>query len=299
MKNNKTLFMVPSIFIFLLLSAFPIFKILVDIKKKVNIYVSVGSIIYLLLLILLSISVIVEIIYLVNYLFTKTDMKLINKLLWTILLLAFNILIIPYFYMRYVSKEDKLVSKSLIYLIPIILFSFILFYGIDTYNKELNIQREERKKIEEERNEYKTKDNLTTFIFRHGYKVSEVGEYDLYVQNKAKNIIFTAFTYDTTKYEQKTADDFINKGVSDISNGKEKFDLSKEKEVIDLDDKTITTVEYLGKTKESSLCVYKISVIIFKDKPDYLVYTVEVITKNNYDLYKKELLEILKNSKKN
>lgn len=299
MKNNKTLFMVPSIFIFLLLSAFPIFKILVDIKKKVNIYVSVGSIIYLLLLILLSISVIVEIIYLVNYLFTKTDMKLINKLLWTILLLAFNILIIPYFYMRYVSKEDKLVSKSLIYLIPIILFSFILFYGIDTYNKELNIQREERKKIEEERNEYKTKDNLTTFIFRYGYKVSEVGEYDLYVQNKAKNIIFTAFTYDTTKYEQKTADDFINKGVSDISNGKEKFDLSKEKEVIDLDDKTITTVEYLGKTKESSLCVYKISVIIFKDKPDYLVYTVEVITKNNYDLYKKELLEILKNSKKN
>lgn len=299
MKNNKTLFMFPSIFIFLLISAFPIFKILVDVKKIVNAYVSIGSIIYLLVLILLVIGVIVEIIYLIHYLFTKIEMKIGLKILWAVLLITINILIIPYFYMKYITKEDKLVFKSLIYLIPMIIFSFILFYGIDTYNKEINIQKAERKKIEEERNEYKTKDNITSFIFRHGYKVSEVGEYDLYVQNKTKNIIFTAFTYDTTKYEQKSADDFINKGVNDISNNKEKFDISKEKEVIELDDKTITTIEYTGKTKESSLCVYKISVISYKAKSDYLVYVVEVVTKNNYDLYEKEILEILKNSKIN
>ena len=299
MKKNKALFMFPSIFIFLFISAFPILKILVDIKKVTNIYISVGSIIYLVILILLVIVGIIEVFYLIYYLHTEVDMKFTYKLLWTVLLLGVNILIIPYFYMKFVTKEDKIVLKSLIYLIPVIIFSFILFYGIDKYEKQMNIIREERKRIEQERNEYKTKDGVTTFIFKHGYKTLEVGEYDLYVKNQAKNIIFSAFTYDTTKYEQKTPDDFINKGITDISNNKEKFDKTKEKEVIDLDDKVITTIEYTGKTKESSLCVYKISVISYKEKNDYLVYVVQVITKNNYDLYNKEILDILKNSKIN
>jgi hypothetical protein len=173
----------------------------------------------------------------------------------------------------------------------------IFCFGYSTYSKELNKINEERKRIEEERNEYITKDNQIIFTFRHGYKKEDVGEYDLYVQNKAKKVVFSAFTYETKHYEQKSADDFINKGINDISKNKEKFEVSKAKEVKEYDDKVITSVEYLGKTKESSDCIYMISVISFKNKPDYLVYVVEVVTKNNYDLYGKELLEILESSK--
>lgn len=297
MKNNKTMFMFPSILLFLLLAALPVFKILIDIKNVQSSFFSIVTIIYLLLIILLIIVVFIEELYLINYLFTKLKMNIYLKLLWAIMLLIFNILIIPYFYIKYVSKETKLFLKSLIYLIPIILFTFIFIYGFNTYITKANEIKEERKRIEEERNEFKTKDQKVSFTFRHGYKISEVGEYDLYVKNKSKNVIFTAFTYNTEDYEQKTADDFINKGIYDIAKDKEKFDIFKEKEILDEEDKTITTVEYVGKTNTSSKCVYKISVIIFKSNPNYLIYTVEVVTKNNYNLYKKEILEILKSAK--
>lgn len=297
MKKNKVLFMLPSILIFMLISIFPVIKILIDVKKIESIYFSFGCILYILLLILLCIIAVIEVIYLVNYIITKMEANIFKKILWVLLVLLFNVLIIPYFYTKYVIKENKVLYKSLLYLIPILFFIIIFIFGNNVYKTNINKINEERKRIEEERNDYSTKDNVSTFTFRHGYKQSEVGEYDLYVQNKAKKVVFAAFTYDTDKYEQKAVDDYLNKGISDVSAGKEKFELFKEKETIDSDDKTITTVEYVGKTKESSLCVYKISVISIKTKPNYYIYTVQIVTKSNYDLYIKEILEQLNSAK--
>lgn len=297
MKKNKVLFMLPSIMLFILIAIYPVIKILIDVKKVESIYLSFGTIFYLLLFIIICILIIVEMIYLINYIVTKLEMNILKKFLWILLILVLNVLIIPYFYTKYIIKENKVLYKSLLYLIPIIFFIIIFIFGNNVYKTSINKINEERKRIEEERNDYTTKDNVSTFTFRHGYKQSEVGEYDLYVQNKAKKVIFAAFTYDTDKYEQKAVDDYLNKGISDVSAGKEKFELFKEKEVIDSDDKTITTVEYVGKTKESSLCVYKISVISIKTKPNYYIYTVQIVTKSNYDLYIKEILEQLNSAK--
>lgn len=297
MKNRKSLFMFPSIFIFLLISIYPIIKILIDYKEIKNVYLSLGTIFILLLLVLLLIVVFVEEIYLINYLWTKMKMNIGLKILWTILLLGLNIIIIPYFYMRFVMGESKIILKSLIYIIPIVIFFGIFMFGYNKYIDKMNKKIIHQKKIDAERNEYKTKDGIVTFTFRHGYKKEDVGEYDLYVSNKSKNIIFTAYTYETFHYEQKTADDFITKGITDISVGKEKFNIFNDKKVIEKDDKVITTIEYAGKTKESSNCVYKISAITFKNKPEYIVYIVQIVTENNYDLYKKEMLEILENAK--
>ena len=297
MKKNKSLFMFPSVFVFLFVSLYPIFRILVDIKKIENVYFSLGSIVALLLFILLCIIVFIEEIYLLYYLYTKMNVSIIKKILWTVLLLLFNVLIIPYFYMKKVTNENKIVLKSLLYLIPIIVLIFVFSFGLNTYNEQVNKIKEERKRIEAERNIYNTKDNIVSFTFRHGYKKQDIGEYDLYVKNNEKNIVFTAYTYDTTLYEQTTPDQFITKGISDINKEKEKFDVYKQKEVKELDDKTINIVEYKGKTKDSSMCIYRIIVITYKNKPNYLVYIVEVITENNYNLYKKELNEIIDTSK--
>ena len=297
MKKNKVLFMLPSIMLFILIAIYPVIKILIDVKKVESIYLSFGTIFYLLLFIIICILIIVEMIYLINYIVTKLEMNILKKFLWILLILVLNVLIIPYFYTKYIIKENKVLYKSLLYLIPIIFFIIIFIFGNNVYKTSINKINEERKRIEEERNDYTTKDNVSTFTFRHGYKQSEVGEYDLYVQNNAKKVVFAAFTYDTDKYEQKAVDDYLNKGISDVSAGKEKFELFKEKEVIDSDDKTITTVEYVGKTKESSLCVYKISVISIKTKPNYYIYTVQIVTKSNYDLYIKEILEQLNSAK--
>ena len=299
MKNRKALFMLPSVFIFLLLCLYPIFKIILDVNKVQNAYLSMGIIALIVAFLLLLIVLFVEEIYLIVYLLTKIKMNIFLKLLWLILLLTLNIMIIPYFYMRFITKENKIILKSFIYIIPVVIFSNIFFFGLNVYNDKITKITAERKRIEAERHEYSTKDNTITFTFRHGFKQTDVGEYDLYVINKSKNIIFTAYTYDVSLYEQKTPDDFINKGINDIKVDKEKFDIFKDKEIKTVDDKTITTIEYKGKTRDSSMCIYKISTITSSTKPNYLVYIVEVITENNYDNYQKELLEILTTSKIN
>ena len=50
----------------------------------------------------------------------------------------------------------------------------------------------------------------------------------------------------------------------------------------------------VGKKVSKSDCIYKLSIISFDDRPDYLVYVIEVVTKANYDTYKSELNSLLK-----
>ena len=298
MRKNKILFIIPSLLFMVLFSAFPIFKILVNIKKMENSFISIGSIIYLFLVIVTSLVLLVEIVYLLGFLY-KSELSIFKKILWTILLLVFNIFIIPYFYMKYDVKYNKVLVPTLIYLFAMAILLAVFFFGANTYKKELEKQKIERKKIEDEINVYSTKDGIVSFSFKHGYKISEVGEYDLYVKNDEKNIILSAFTYNTDKYEQKTPDDYINKAVSDISSGKASFDKLKDKETITEDNKTINTVEYVGKTDKSSLCVYKISTINYSGKDNFIVTVIEIVTKTNYEKYIREMTEILKSSKIN
>jgi len=298
MRKNKILFIIPSLLFMVLFSAFPIFKILVNIKKMENSFISIGSIIYLFLVIVTCLVLLVEIVYLLGFLY-KSELSILKKILWTILLLVFNLFIIPYFYMKYVVKYNKVLVPTLIYLFAMAILLAVFFFGANTYNKELEKQKKERKKIEDEINVYSTKDGIVSFSFKHGYKISEVGEYDLYVKNDEKNIILSAFTYNTDKYEQKSPDDYINKAVSDISSGKVSFDKLKDKETITEDNKTINTVEYVGKTDKSSLCVYKISTINYSGKDNFIVTVIEIVTKTNYEKYIREMTEILKSSKIN
>ncbi|MBR2712281.1 MAG: hypothetical protein IKE73_01080 [Bacilli bacterium] len=298
MKKNRILFIIPSLLFMVLFSAFPIFKILVNIKKIEKSYLSIGSIIYLFLIIVTSLVLLVEIVYLLGFLY-KSELSIFKKILWTILLLVFNIFIIPYFYMKYVVKYNKVLVPTLIYLFAMAILLAVFFFGANTYKKDLEKQKIERKKIEDEINVYSTKDGIVSFSFKHGYKISEVGEYDLYVKNDEKNIILSAFTYNTDKYEQKSPDDYINKAVSDISSGKVSFDKLKDKETITEDNKTINTVEYVGKTDKSSLCVYKISTINYSGKDNFIVTVIEIVTKKNYEKYIREMTEILKSSKIN
>ena len=52
MKNYKLFYNITSISIMLLLSAFPLLKILINVKQIDNIYLNIGSIVYFLVLIL-------------------------------------------------------------------------------------------------------------------------------------------------------------------------------------------------------------------------------------------------------
>ncbi len=297
LKKNKVLYILPSLLIFLFLSIVPIVKILLEVKKIESLLLSSLTIFYILLFVLIIIVAVIEIIYFIKYIILNKEFSIIKKLIWVLLLVVLNVIILPYFIIKYVDKEERILFNYSLYLVPILFFIIIFIFGSSCYMKSINEIRLKEKMIEEERNEYKTKDEKASFTFRHGYIKDDIGEYDLYVINKSNNIIFTAFTYDTEKYEQKTSEDYIKKGISDIEEGKEKFELLNKQKVVEKDDKTITTVEYAGKTKDSSLCVYRISTIVFKSNPNYLIYTVEVITKNTYENNLDILNEILESAK--
>ena len=298
MKFNRTGLFLSSIGTLLLAALYPIMKILVQIKNIQNLYFSFGVIFYLLLLILIVVLDLVIIIYFIVYII-KSNIKL--KPLWIILILLFNIFIIPYFYMRYVEEEKKLAFYSVLYVLPIVIYIAAFGFGMHVYKDLNNKKIAKQKEIEETRNYYTTKDHRTTFTFGYGYKTDDVGEYDLYVINRDKGIVFSAFTYNLIDYEQRTVDDYLNKGIEDIKVDKKDFLEFSEREEIRVENYLITTVSYQGqaevKTKNkvsTSSCVYKLSTITFDDDPNYLVYVIEVVTKANYDEYKTELVDILK-----
>lgn len=296
LKRNHVLLC--SLITLLLVALYPLTKILLQIKNIQNLYFSFGVIFYLVFMIIMFIIDVVLVIYLVKYI-VKNDIK--NKPLWIILIILFNILIIPYFYMKYIEKSNHILLNTILYIIPLLLYFVCFGYGFYVYNDLYAKKIEKQKIMDSTKLEYYTKDNAVKFTFGYGYKQKEVGEYDLYVINKDKNIVFSAFTYNTIDYEQKTVDEFLNKGIEDLKNGKDEFtEFSKKKEIKE-DNYLITTVSYEGKTEiqvgkkvSKSDCIYKLSIISFDDRPDYLVYVIEVVTKANYDTYKSELNSLLK-----
>ena len=298
MKINRTGLFLSTIGTVLLSALYPLIKILIQIKNIQNLYFSFGVIFYLLLLVLTVVLDIVIIIYFIIYVI-KNDVKL--KPLWILLILVLNIFIIPFFYMKYVEKEKHIVIYTILYLLPILIYFCSFGLGMFVFN-DLNTKKlAKEKEIEETRNYYTTKDEKTTFTFRYGYKKEDVGEYDLYVINRDKGIVFSAFTYNLIDYEQRSIDDYINKGIEDIKVDKKNFLEYGEREVIKAGNASITTVSYQGqaevKTKNkvtTSSCIYKLSTITFDDDPNYLVYVIEVVTKASYDDNKDELIDILR-----
>lgn len=298
MKLNRTMIFLSSILTFLLIALYPLTKILLQIKNIQNLYLSFGVIFYLVIMILLFLADIALIIYFVKFII-KSNIK--NKVLWIFLIILLNVIIIPYFYMKYVEKEDNITFNTILYVLPIVIYLIAFGLGLYVYT-DLNNQRiAKQQEIEATRNYYVTKDNKTTFTFKYGYKKDDVGEYDLYVINSDKGIVFSAFTYDTRDYEQKTADEFLNKGIEDIKVDKKNFLEFSKKEEIKEDNYLITTVSYQGQAEvrtknkvSTSSCIYKLSVITFDNDPNYLIYVIEVVTKANYDEYKDELFDILK-----
>ena len=298
MKINKTMVFISSILTMLLVCLYPVAKILLQIKNIENLYFSFGIIFYLLIMILVGIFDIILIIYTIKYII-KNDIK--KKVLWIILIIFLNIFIIPYFFMRYIDNEEHYVFNTWLYIIPLVLYSFVFGYGTYVYNNLYNQKLEEQRIKDETKNYYSTKDNKTTFTFGYGYTQDDVGEYDLYVINKDKGIVFSVFTYNTIDYEQKTAEEYLNKGIEDIKVGKKNFIEFGKKKEIKGDNYLITTVSYEGeaevKTKNkvsTSDCIYKLSVITLDSDPNYLIYVIEVITKANYNTYKTELNDMLK-----
>ena len=296
MKLNKTLVLISSLLTLLLISIFPILNILINVKEIQNIYLSFGAIFYLLILIFLALFILYQIYYYIRYI-VKSDMR--HKVLWIILIIILNIFIFPYFNSVKINGEKKSIF-NFFYIIPLLLYIFIFVYGYMVYTDLNNAKLAEIKRIEEERNIYTTKDGHVSFTFRHGYVQKEVGEYDLYVINDDKPLVFSVFTYNTIDYVQKSPTDYLNKGVEDIKANKKDFKLLEDLKEIKKEGYTVNQVKYEAESEiqtskkiQTAKCVYILSTITYDSNPDYIIYVIEVIPKAVYADVGKDAKEIL------
>ena len=188
---------------------------------------------------------------------------------------------------------SKINMKYLFVVIPLILILILI-----VVSSMFTIKEDSEKEVEEiKTNTYTTKDNKVDFTFNEGFKQSDVGEYDLYVKDDEKQLIMGIFTYDLESYEENTAKEVLDNQTQYYLKTRNDMTLFKKELTKEYEDKKITTVEYSGKSADSSQCVYVFSVIEFNNLPNYVVYSTNVIVKEKYEQYIKEVKDIVKSAK--
>ena len=265
-------------------------------KTRTLLFVFIELVIAIVLFLCLVINTALCII-LIRNIFHDPEISTGRCVITTILLVFFNVLVMPYFYSKLILKKDIKAVILLLYLISMVFLAFVFAYGYRTYNKVMIEKAKYEQMQEKKRITINENNNLFAFEFKLGYEKSNTGEYDLYVKNKEKNVVFTEFTYDTNLYEQKTLEDYLLKGVSDIESTKKNAKVYKEKELKEFEDKKVYSIAYEGKTDKASTCIYRITVIQFNSNPNYMIYTVIVTLKDDYEKLSPELDEIIKSAK--
>jgi hypothetical protein len=186
--------------------------------------------------------------------------------------------------------KKKFNLKWLFIIVPVFIILIFVLIAMLFPKKE--------EEVELKQVEYTTKDSKVTFTFYEDFTQKEVGEYDLYATKEDKQII-GVFTYNLNEYEENSSKEILTNQINYFLNSRKDMQLFKKETTIEDDTKTITKVEYSGKTESSSDCVYVFSVIDFKADTNYVVYVNEVILKDNYENNIKEMTDILKSAKLN
>ncbi|MBR4830335.1 MAG: hypothetical protein IKZ96_01030 [Bacilli bacterium] len=297
-KTKKIFFTLFPALELILIALIPLMFMLSDIIELHSLLFFIIELLYVIILFLCTIINVALCISLITGIIKNEDKRSpIIVVLLTILIILFSVLVMPYIYYKYILKKPMKVVSLILYLISIVFLAFVFVFGYRTYNKMVIEKEKAHQKEENKRITINENNNLFAFAFKMGYEKSNVGEYDLYVKNEEKNVVFTEFTYDTNLYEQKTLEDYLLKGVSDIETTKKNAKVYKEKELKELEDRKAYSIIYEGKTKDASTCIYRITVIQFNSNPNYMLYTVIVTLKDDYEKLSPELDDIINSAK--
>lgn len=275
----------------------PLMSILSDVVKLTSLLFFIIKILYVVLLFLLMIINVVLVFILVKELIKDTELKMSKKILLVGLLILFSLIVMPYIYHKYVLKDIVKPNGLIIYFISIVFLTFVFAFGTNIYNKKINEEKQRQIELANKRVTYTEKNNLFSFDFKTDYKKKDVGNYDLYVKSKDKNVVFTVYAYDTNLYEQKSLDEYLAKGILDIENTRKNAKIYKEKEYKELEDRKVLEIVYEGQTEKSDPCIYRISAISFNSKPNLVMSIITITLKEDYSSLEKEINEIIDSAK--
>ena len=209
-----------------------------------------------------------------------------KKYLWIPLLVIFGFIFMPYYGIKY--EQDRIVLKNTIitYAVAFIFLSSIaILYAITLVGKRDNLV-------------LVTNDDKVEFTFSKGWKEKKT-DYSVYALNDDKKLAFGVLTYDLSEFETYTIDDILDdqKRFLDSKLG---ITLEKYSDKIQfaMDDKSITSLEYIAKSESKEHTIYRLSVISFDKKNQYVVYTFGAVLEKDYEKYGNDLLDIIKSTKK-
>lgn len=298
MENTKKIhFILFPALLMIFVALIPLMSILSDVVKLTSLLFLVIKVLYVVVLFLLLIINAVLLFILAKEVYKQVDITKSKKVLIIILLVLFSVIVMPYIYHKYILKNIVKPNYLIIYFISIVFLTFVFSFGTNIYYKKINEEKQKQIEIENRRSTYSEKNNVFSYEFKTSFTSKEVGEYDLYVIDEERNIVFTEFTYDTNNYEQKSLDEYLYKGISDIESTKQNAKIYEEKKLTELDDRYVYEISYEGTAEKASPCIYRISVISFKSNPNYISYIITVTLKEDYPKLKKEINEIINSVK--
>jgi len=208
-----------------------------------------------------------------------------KKIAWIIALYMLHIFVIPIYTYKYILEDKNFKIKSLIHIILssfVILFTIICFI-ILIFESFIELPTK-----------YKTKDGLVEVTVEGGYEIRDT-DYDLYLTNESKQLTTAFFTYDLSIYNY-TEDDILYYQISFFEKSRENFRLHKNVETIDLGNKKITYLEYLGTMEGYDESLYRFATVSFDEDESFILYAIQVIYPEAYDEYNDELFEILESA---
>ncbi len=190
---------------------------------------------------------------------------------------------------------SKINMKWLFFIIPItIILILIIVSSIFTVEEDKKNKEEKIKDVI-----FTTKDNRVDFktTTKYNFKNSDVSDYDLYIKDDKNQLTMAIFAYDLSTLEENSAKEILNNQISYFLKTRNDMKIFKEESTKKFEDKTITTIEYSGKSEDTSKCIYRFSSIEFTGDLNYVLYITQVIIKDDYEDNIKGMQDIIESAK--
>ena len=209
-----------------------------------------------------------------------------NRVKWLMLLIIANIFMLPYYTNKYILNKIVLKNSVITYVIStIFLCALIGLYGLTLVGKNVE-------KI------ITTADGKVSFTLDSNWKKINEPGYSLYAENSKKKIAFGVSTFDLKIFEGYTSEGILEDQKNFLSTKFESIEIFSDLKEERIDDKLVKTTSYKVKTAGSdNYSIYVLSVIKFDSDPEYVLYIFEQVSENNYNKYKVNLDNIIKEVK--
>lgn len=194
---------------------------------------------------------------------------------------------------------SKINMKLLFFIIPIIIiFVLIIVSSAFTVKEDTKDNKKSKENVIKDVI-FTTKDNRVEFksTTKYDFKNSDVSDYDLYIKDNKNQLTMGVFSYDLSTLEENSGKEILNNQVSYFLKTRNDMKIFKAENTKTFEDKTVTTIEYSGKTADSSECIYRFSSIEFTGDSNYVLYITQVMVKSDYEKYMKVMQDFLESAK--